>query len=135
MGGDDEDFGVRFAVFDELDPFFDKALLGAFSWLPDDEVDGGGTEKELVRGAVDALAAEIPTVEGDFSAAGGVNGGDGADFDAVRGGVFLPGFAGQRIHQTGFAHLSFAHKDEFSFIELDLRLCFGPQVRFNRIQP
>ena len=59
MGGDDEDFGLRFAVFDELDPFLNKALLRAFAWFPDDEVDGGGTEKELVGRAVNALAAKI----------------------------------------------------------------------------
>ena len=93
VGGNDEDFGVWFAVFDKLDPFFDKTLLRAFARLPDDEVDGGGTEKKLVGGTINTLTTKIPAVEGDFCAADRVNGGDGSYFDAVRGGVFLPRFA------------------------------------------
>ena len=64
--GDDDNLGARLAALDQLNPFLDEALLGTFARLPDDEIDGGCAEEQLVRGAVDALSAEIPAVEGDF---------------------------------------------------------------------
>ena len=64
--GDDEDLGARLAALDELNPFLDEALLRTFARLPDDEIDGGRAEEQLVRGTVDALSAEVPAVEGDF---------------------------------------------------------------------
>src|SRR3990170_3533604 len=53
--GDDQDLCVWLAVLDQFDPFLDEALLGTFARLPDDEIDGGRAEEQLVRGAVDAL--------------------------------------------------------------------------------
>jgi hypothetical protein len=64
--GDDKYLGARLAALDQLYPFLNEALLGTFARLPDDKVDSGSTEEQLVRGTVDALTAKIPAVEGVF---------------------------------------------------------------------
>ena len=125
VGGHDQDFGLRFAVFDELYPFFDKALLRAFARLPNDEVDGGRAEEELVSGTVDALAAKIPAIERNFLATIHIRSSNSSDFDAMRGGMFLPILTLKSIHQTSFAYLSFANENELGFIKPYLRSCFG----------
>jgi hypothetical protein len=56
-----------------LNPFLDETLLGTFARLPDDEIDGGRAEKQLVCGTVDALPAEVPAVEGEFCLGFGIS--------------------------------------------------------------
>jgi len=63
---DDENLGALLAALDQLDPFLDETLLGSFARLPDNEINGRCAEEQLVRRTVDALAAEVPAVEGDF---------------------------------------------------------------------
>ena len=132
--GDDQDFGRWLAALDELDPFPHEALLRPLARLPDHQIDRGRAEEQLVRGPVDALAAEVPAVEGDFGVAFGVGDFDWFDLDAVRGGVFLPGIAQQRVHQTGLADFAFADQDEFGFVERDLRGGLGAQVGFDGVE-
>ena len=51
MSGYDKDFRIWLTVFDKLNPFLHMTLLDTFAWLPDDEVNCGGTKKQLMCGS------------------------------------------------------------------------------------
>ena len=83
-------------VFDQFNPIVDKALVGAFTRLPDDEVDGGCAEKELVRWAVDGLTAKVLATQRErlvaMAMAVGIGELHGFDFDTVCGDAILDPF-------------------------------------------
>lgn len=121
-------------MLDQFDPFLDKVLLGTFARLPDHKIDGGRAEEQLVCWTVNALAAEIPTVEGDLYFTIGIGHFDGLDLNAVCSRfAFLPRVTTQCAEQATLAHFAFADEDEFGFVEGDLRGGFGAKVGFDSV--
>src|SRR5436190_7880655 len=84
-----------------------------------------------MRGTIDALATEVPTIESDSFLGIKVSNFNLLNFDAVCGRMFLPYFTKQGIHQTSFTDFAFTNENKFSFVEGELRFGFGAQVCFD----
>jgi hypothetical protein len=64
--GNDNNFGFRGATFNQGNPIVNKTLLWPFPGFPNNEINGGSREKELMGGTIDGLAAKIPSIEGNL---------------------------------------------------------------------
>ena len=98
---------LRFPILDQRNPLFDKALLGAFPWLPDHQIHGWRTEKQLVRRSINPLTAKIPTIQRDFYVTIGIDDGYTLNLNSVScEAVIFPFIPSQCTQQTTLAHLT-----------------------------
>ena len=130
--GHHQDLGVRLAMLDQPDPFLDKALLGTFARLPDHEINRGRAEEQLMRGAIDTLAAKVPAVERDLCATVRVGDLDRLDFNPMGGGV-LPAMESPRSASNRQLLPTSPSPTRMSLASLSthLRFGFGAQVGFD----
>nr|VFJ49970.1 MAG: hypothetical protein BECKFM1743C_GA0114222_100789 [Candidatus Kentron sp. FM]VFJ63883.1 MAG: hypothetical protein BECKFM1743A_GA0114220_103432 [Candidatus Kentron sp. FM]VFK09758.1 MAG: hypothetical protein BECKFM1743B_GA0114221_1011413 [Candidatus Kentron sp. FM] len=79
-------------------------------------------------GAIDALTAKVPAVQGNLGVGSRFRNRNGADSDAVGSVMFAPSQSFHGVHQTGLAYFAFADKDQFGLIEGDLFDGLGAKV-------